>query len=104
VSVQVFPLNSSSDANTVVNDFPSGTGWNFGLFCPDSGIAADTCSSGFEDAERSEFLHQEHRYVVEATAVFVNLTQDSSVAPLLSAAATAGAPASGPSLYWGSRY
>jgi hypothetical protein len=104
VSVQVFPLNDSSDAATVISNFPNGTDWNFGVFCPKSGIASGTCNPGYEDAQRYEFLHQEYRYVIEATAVYVNLTQAPSADPFLSSASIEGATDSGPSAYWGAQY
>jgi len=50
------------------------TNSDHGPVIPTSGIASGTCNSGFEDAQRYEFLLQEHRYFIEATAVYVDLT------------------------------
>jgi hypothetical protein len=99
VSVQVFPLSDSAAAGTVMKSFPDAGNWDFGIWCPTSGLGSAACGSGYASAQKHEFLHQEYRYVIEATAIYVNQTQEDSIQPLLSSASLTGADDSGPDVY-----
>jgi hypothetical protein len=101
VSVQIFPFASLSVAMQVKNDFPSGGAWDFGLYCPSTGLGSTTCDGDYPDAGKSESENYHHRYLVEATAVYVNLTTSTQVLPWLNAAAQAAVSACGPQNYPG---
>jgi len=101
VSVQIFPFASVSTAMQVKNDFPSGGAWDFGIYCPGTGPGSTTCDGDYGDARKSESENYHHRYLVEATAIYVDLTTSAQVLPWLNAAAQAAASASGPQNYPG---
>jgi hypothetical protein len=101
VSVQVFAFNDASTAQTVYADFPSSKSWDFGIWCPKTGDGANPCSTNadYTDAYKSEWISQDYRYVIEATALYTDLTQDSSVQEWTSAAAKEAVNDSGPAYY-----
>jgi hypothetical protein len=101
VSVQVFAFKDEATAKTVYADFPSNKNWDFGIWCPKSGDGAHPCANGadYQDAYQSEWIGQDHRYVIEATAMYTDLSQDSSVGPWTSAAAKEAVNDSGPAYY-----
>ncbi len=101
VSVQIFPFASLSTAIQVENNFPSGGTWNFGIYCPRTGLGSTTCDGDYADAQKSESANYHHRYLVEATAVYVNLTTSAQVLPWLNAAGQAAVYACGPQNYPG---
>lgn len=101
VSVQIFPFASLSTAMQVESDFPSGGTWDFGIYCPLTGLGSTTCNSHYADARKSEWENYHHRYLVEATAVYVNLNTSTQVLPWLKAAAQAAVSACGPQNYPG---
>lgn len=101
VSVQIFAFDNDSTATTVYNDFPSNKSWDFGIWCPKTGDGANPCSSNadYADAYKSEWISQDHRYVIEATAMYTDMTSDSSVEAWTSAAAKEAVNDSGPAYY-----
>ena len=101
VSVQVFAFSDEATAKTVYADFPSNKSWDFGIWCPKTGHGANPCSSNadYADAYKSEWLSQDYRYVIEATAMYTDMTSDSTVQPWTSAAAKEAVDESGPTYY-----
>ena len=101
VSVQVFAFKDEATAKAVYADFPSDKSWDFGIWCPKSGDGAKPCATNadYDDAYKSEWLGQDYRYVVEATALYTNLTQDSTAQPWTSAAAKEAVDEAGPDYY-----
>ena len=105
VSVQVFAFKDAATAEDFYNGFPaagfsSGT-WDFGIWCPTSGDGANPCSASadYADAAKSEVLSRSYRYVIEATALYSEITTDTTYAAWTEAAANAGAGAAGPANY-----
>jgi hypothetical protein len=101
VSVQIFAMNNLSTAAQVVGDFPNRGTWDFGIWCPTLGPGSNACTSGYATARKHEGLVYDHRYVIEATAVYTNLTPNAVVTPWVHAAARRAIAASGPENYWG---
>jgi hypothetical protein len=101
VSVQIFAFKDEATAKTVYADFPSTKNWDFGIWCPKTGDGAHPCANGadYQDAYQSEWIGQDYRYVIEATAMYTDLSQDSSVGPWTSAAAKEAVNDSGPAYY-----
>jgi hypothetical protein len=101
VSVQIFAFDDATDAAAVYAAFPSDASWDFGIWCPQSGDGANPCSTGadYQDAYKSEWLAQDHRYVIEATALYTDLAQDGSVEQWTSAAAKSAVDSVGPAYY-----
>jgi hypothetical protein len=107
VSVQVFPMNSLAIAAQVWGSFPSfsnGNGhppWNFGIWCPTLGPGGNACTSGYAAASKQQSIRYNHRYVIEATAVYTDLTPNAAAQPWVHAAAHKAAEVSGPENYPG---
>jgi hypothetical protein len=101
VSVQIFPFAGLSTAMQVKSDFPSGGTWDFGIYCPLTGLGSTTCGGDYADARKGESENYRHRYLVEATAVYVDLSTSAQVLPWLNAAAQAAVSACGPQNYPG---
>lgn len=101
VSVQVFPFGTATTALDVANSFPTGGSWDFGIWCPPNGTGVAACSSGYGTAQKREYLWHEYRYVIEATAVYTDLNQDSSSQVWVTAAAQQAVDVSGPQNYAG---
>lgn len=101
VSVQVFAFQDEATAKTVYEDFPSDKSWDFGIWCPKTGDGAKPCASNadYTDAYKSMWIGQDYRYVIEATALYTDLTSDSSVQEWTSAAAKEAVDEAGPTYY-----
>jgi hypothetical protein len=101
VSVQIFAFNDESTAKTVYADFPSNKSWDFGIWCPKTGHGANPCSANadYSGAYKSEWISQDYRYVIEATAMYTDMTSDSSVGAWTSAAAKEAVDEAGPTYY-----
>lgn len=105
VSVQVMPFDTAETADYVYSSFPRGGNWNFGIWCPLSGPGADDCTQGFATAIVREVVEADHRYLVEATAVYTDLasTLSSEAEAALESAAAAAVDESGPQNYPGNQ-
>jgi hypothetical protein len=102
VSVEVFAFKDASTADSVYNSFPQGGSWDFGIWCPKSGNGAKPCSSSsseYSSATKSESEVNDHRYLVEATALYTNLTTDSSAKAWTDAAVKEAVNSCGPEYY-----
>jgi hypothetical protein len=101
ISVQVFAFKDEATAKTVYADFPSNKSWDFGIWCPKTGIGANPCSANadYSDAYKSEWIGQDYRYVIEATALYTDMTSESSAASWTSSAAQKAVNSSGPVYY-----
>ena len=103
VSVQVMPLSSSAASQGAYTDIPASGPWSFGIFCPNTGAGSGDCSNAFPAAQKYEEINWKHRYLVEAMAVYVNLTTNPAAQPYLKSAALAAVNASGPENYPGNQ-
>lgn len=101
VSVQIFAFSDESTAKTVYADFPSNKSWDFGIWCPKTGHGANPCSANadYSSAYKSEWISQDYRYVIEATAMYTDMTSDKSVEAWTSAAAKEAVDEAGPTYY-----
>lgn len=103
ISVQVFPLASAATAQQIYNAFPTGSSWDFGLWCPASGSASSDCGSGYRAATARWFIQTDHRYLIAATALYADLSAASDITPWLRAAAEQAVNVSGVGNYSGNR-
>jgi hypothetical protein len=101
VSVQVMPLASAQVASELFSSIPSDSGANFGLWCPLSGMGSGDCSDGYTTAAWDDAYADKYRYLVEATAVYTDLSSGDGAQTELYSAAHAAMKASGPGVYWG---
>jgi hypothetical protein len=101
VSVQVFAFKDEATAKAVYADFPSSESWDFGIWCPKSGDGANPCSADadYQDAYKSEWIGQDYRYLIEATALYTDMSQSSSVKDWTDAAAKEAVNDAGPAYY-----
>jgi hypothetical protein len=103
VSVQVWPFPDAATATKVEKALAKVSSKQFSIWCPTSGPGAAPCNSqNFYSAATWWSLQADYRYVVQATAVYTNMTQDSSVAYKWEKTATAEAVKEvGPQVYAG---
>lgn len=101
VSVQIWPFPDAATADKAEKALAKASSKQFSIWCPDSGPGAAPCNSqNYYTAATWWSLQSEYRYVVEATAVYTNMTQDTSVAYKWEKTATAEAvKESGPQVY-----
>lgn len=103
VSVQIFAFKDTATAKAFAAEFPDSAAgkWDFGIWCATSGDGANPCSASadYADAAKSEVVDQSYRYVVEATALYSEMTSDTTYAAWTEAAATEAAEISGPTNY-----
>jgi hypothetical protein len=103
VSVQIFAFKDAATAKAFDAAFPAGASgtWDFGVWCPASGDGANPCSASadYPDAAKSEVLSQSYRYVVEATALYSEMTTDTTYAAWTEAAAEQATQMAGPANY-----
>lgn len=101
VSVQIWPFPDAATADKVEKALAKVSSKQFSIWCPTSGPGAAPCNSqNYYNAATWWSLQSDYRYVVEATAVYTNMTQDTSVAYKWEKTATSEAvKESGPQVY-----
>ena len=101
VSVQIFAFKDTATAKAFDALFPATGTWDFGIWCPSTGDGANPCSanSDYADADRSEILGQSYRYVIEATALYTQMTTSNAEHAWTDAAANEAVGTSGPANY-----
>lgn len=101
VSVQIWPFSDTSTANAAEKALAKVSSKQFSIWCPTSGPGAAPCNSqNFYHAATWWSLQADYRYVIEATAVYTNMTQDTSVAyKWEKTAATEAIKQAGPQVY-----
>lgn len=103
VSVQIFAFKDAATAKAFDAAFPASASitWDFGVWCPTSGDGANPCSAtaDYPDSAKSEALSQSYRYVVEATALYSEMTTDTTYAAWTEAAADQATQMAGPANY-----
>jgi hypothetical protein len=95
VSVQVFPLDTASAVTQARAGF-AGVPADFGIWCPSTGSLGNLCGSRYASAHKHQYVRSDHRYLVEATAMYLNQTPDSSVESWIGPAALTADTVSGP--------
>jgi hypothetical protein len=100
VSVQVVRFDDTSTAKAVKERIVAGGSWDFGIWCPNRGRGSDACD-GYERARTESYVSYDHRYVVHAVALYVNLSSSPSTETATDAAADAAVTEIGPENYTG---
>jgi hypothetical protein len=106
VSVEVFPFVDESHAVAGYNAMQKDSrGVDFGIWCPTNGTGSAACDSNsdYHQAVYEQWSEQNHRYVIAALAVYVNMSNDSTVKPWLQSAAKKAVDAVGPQNYSGNQ-
>lgn len=100
VSVQVIRFDDTSTAKAVKERIVAGRSWDFGIWCPNEGRGSDACD-GYERARTESYVSYDHRYVVHAVALYVNLSSSPSTETATDAAADAAVTEIGPENHTG---
>ncbi|MQY19036.1 hypothetical protein [Nocardia macrotermitis] len=93
VNVLVFPNATSARAAYNALDGPV---QDWVIYCPTTGTGSSTCDGNISAATKSQWSSVSHRYFVEATGIYINLTRDSSVQDWVSAGAHKASLEAGP--------
>jgi hypothetical protein len=101
VDVAVLPLPDAQTAQTAFKDMQSKNAFtveDWGIWCPKTGPGADICTSGKNtgNAQQYGYIQPDHRYLVHAVSLYVNLSSDPSAQSWLKPAATSAAKQGGP--------
>jgi hypothetical protein len=96
VSVQVFPFTTAGAASAAYSFLRDKGSWDFGIWCPLQGAGQSVCAPGYANARKYEYMRVWHRYLIEATALYVNLTTDAQAANWVNPAAEEGSRVCGP--------
>lgn len=101
VSIQIWPFPDAATADKAEKALAKVSSKQFSIWCPTSGPGAAPCNSqNYYNAATWWSLQSDYRYVVEATAVYTNMTQDTSVAYKWEKTATSEAvKEAGPQVY-----
>ena len=101
VSVQVFAFKDAATAKRFAAKFPPAGSWDFGIWCPTTGYGANPCTAkaDYPDAARSESVGQDYRYVIEATALYTEMTTSHAEDAWTEAAANKALKTAGPAAY-----
>ncbi|GAB2673585.1 hypothetical protein GCM10027271_37970 [Saccharopolyspora gloriosae] len=92
-SVQVISFGSAAQARGAYDAFRDGGPWEFGIWCPRSGLGQNACSDGYESARNAQRIRVDERYLIAATAVYTSLN---SAEPWITDAARKAASVCGP--------
>ncbi|NUR59649.1 MAG: serine/threonine protein kinase [Catenulispora sp.] len=101
VDIAVLPLPDADSAANAFKDMQAKSAFNaddWGVWCPRTGPGSDICGAGKDttNAQQYGYLQPNHRYLVHAVAMYVNLTSDATAQDWLKPAATSAAKQGGP--------
>ncbi|WP_067542528.1 hypothetical protein [Nocardia crassostreae] len=99
LTVKVFAFSTGADAARLYEGMKGKT-QDWGIRCPLQGVGSEPCDTNPDFAVQASWGAQHYRYVFEATALYINLTQDRSIMEWLDAAASEGVKQAGPENYW----
>ncbi|QUQ63283.1 hypothetical protein [Kutzneria sp. CA-103260] len=97
VSVQVIPFDTAAAATAASNDLRANRSWDFGIWCPTQGAGQNTCGPGYAKARKYETERPWHRYLIEATALYVDQAADPRADQWITPAAQEAGRVCGPS-------
>ncbi|MEV0687965.1 hypothetical protein AB0I35_29265 [Nocardia sp. NPDC050378] len=97
VNVLVFPTDSAARS---AYDTLDGQTQDWGIWCPTTGLASDTCHGDIMSATRVQWSAYSHRYFTQATGIYIDLSDNSSLEEWCKAGANAAATTVGPKNYW----
>ncbi|GAB4587132.1 hypothetical protein [Nocardia sp. IFM 10818] len=99
LTIKVFAFQNAADAVRLYEGM-RGQNQDWGIRCPLEGVGSEPCDTNPDFAVQASWGAQHYRYVFEATALYINLTQDRSIMEWLDAAASEGVKQAGPENYW----
>lgn len=105
LSIEVLAFPSQNQATTVYNGL-KGQNQTWDIWCPTNGTGSSVCQAPTKTmfaATYSSWGQQEYRYLYESYALYINLTQDTSVTDWLEAPAKGILDVVGPDNYWHTR-
>ncbi|MFL6111255.1 MAG: serine/threonine-protein kinase [Catenulispora sp.] len=101
VDVAVMPLPDAESAQKAFTDMQAKNTFtieDWGVWCPRTGPGSEICSAGKDtsNAQQYGYIQPNHRYLVHAVSLYVNLASDATAQDWLKPAATSGAKQGGP--------
>ena len=102
VSVQIFPFADENTADQAYDTLSGSDSWGYALWCAPSGPGSLPCvtdartATNRSKAQKDQDLQEDHRYLIEAEALYTNLSASKIVRPWIDAAAVQAATSSGP--------
>ncbi|GAA4831363.1 serine/threonine-protein kinase [Kitasatospora terrestris] len=106
VVVTVAAMPDATAAGAARADLLEAASGEWAIWCPPTGPAAAVCTNStatINRATQAGYLNSTHRYVTEARALYISLTQDQSIKPWLDSASLAASYSTGPQNYLGNR-
>ncbi|WP_327139635.1 hypothetical protein [Nocardia sp. NBC_01327] len=99
VSIDVFAFATADEASRLYNSIKD-QDQDWTVWCPKTGAGASVCDNNAGWGTYRGWGLQNHRYLYESTAMYINLTRDKSITDWLDAAASALDKQAGPANYW----
>ena len=99
VDVVVLPLPDTQTAQTAFKTMQAKNAFtveDWGIWCPKTGPGSDVCGKNIGNAQQYGYIQPDHRYLVHAVSLYVNLSADPGAQDWLKPAATGAAKQSGP--------
>ncbi|MFG2819278.1 protein kinase [Kitasatospora sp. NPDC048365] len=106
VVVTVAAMPDANAAGAARADLTEAASGEWAIWCPPNGPAAAVCTNStatINRATQASYLNSTHRYVTEAKALYISLTQDQSIKPWLDSASLSASYSTGPQNYLGNR-
>lgn len=95
VSVNVLTFPDTVDVNLAYSAL-KGVTQDWAIWCPTTGVGHSACSGDIAGATKSQWSLSNHRYFIQATGIYINLTSDKSVLDWVDAAAKKAVGVVGP--------
>lgn len=95
VSVNVLTFPDTVNVNLAYSALKGAT-QDWAIWCPTTGVGHSACSGDIPAATKSQWSLSNHRYFIQATGIYINLTSDKSVLDWVDAAAKKAVGAVGP--------
>lgn len=101
VDIAVLPLPDADSASNAFKDLQAKNAFtidDWGVWCPRTGPGSEICSANKDttNAQQYGYIQPDHRYLVHAVSLYVNLTSDATAQDWLKPAATSAARQGGP--------
>jgi hypothetical protein len=108
VDLEVMPLADAGSVTNAFHDMQAAKAFtidDWGVWCPKPGPGSTICSQGQDTSKAQQYgyIQPDHRYLIHAVSLYINLTQDASAQDWLNPAATSAAKAGGPENYTGNQ-
>lgn len=100
VAVVVIPMPDDGEASDAFDTLKDTYIQDWTMWCPEAPeTGSNACASDSSAAIQSGYTNYDHRYLIHTKAMYVNLTEDSSIQEWVDAAADEACTAAGPSNY-----